>query len=30
MLVYEREWISVRKLINVSVWKRMNKCKKVN
>ena len=30
MLVYEREWISVRKRMNVSVWKRMNKCKKVN
>ena len=30
MLVYEREWISVRKRINVSVWKKMNKCKKVN
>ena len=30
MLVYEREWISVKKWINVSVGKRMNKCKKVN
>ena len=30
MLVYEREWISVKKGINVSVGKRMNKCKKVN
>ena len=30
MLVYERKWISARKGINISVWKRMNKCKKVN
>ena len=30
MLVYEKVWISVRKWMNDSVWKRMNKCKKVN